>query len=885
MHKLGFTLASLLDHICYGNELGRSASALKKARRDLRRSPLLPRILDHLHTTPRTQHKGKNALGAVEPLETWALTTSTRIFRKELLDFSTAMGCDLSDIVNEESLKNLTFQSILDEVEAHAPRLFNVLLEICRGRRQEGNRRSEKDSCVVLFISGLSYQVSQRNNRTQMFVCIYMRAKSAPKSLYTFYQHCGISLSHGWGLNAVKTVSLEAMEKAVDTFSKQACILVHDNLRFPFKVKHRGGDNISATDNGTAITMIPLPDEATAVLNDPSRFVDHRRRIKELYLSQNMRFLQPSDFHLPQQDALVNRRLKYNMIAALFRIPQLAELNLELEGHELLKPPPPIDQLPCGDQHRSKQFMLGTLDVEEASLSGNNTVIHETLKQLGIETNKQRQQLAASRLQIWVGDQLTVERGHGLTEIKQDDLNTFDRQDWIVWVPGWFHILMNLARSIYYIDFGTSTGLLLARDVATLGRSGLKTPTKQKGPAFHTLDEALHHILEARYRGLWIWATGVDNTQQLVEWVQKATPQDILEAANRIWSLRASNRALTTLDQQKSKTTTNEDLALESNIRLTSHLMLYEECRRSVRTGDVGLMELLLPRLLMFFAGAGNPKYAREMANMLQWQWHEAPPGLSDIIRRHAWIVNFNGKPDGFYAIDLRQELNNLSLRLHGPPAQSSSWEQYKQISPAMPVLSAVVDQFDRRFSDFHRSRKHYVPDAENDISRLLSRHATARIHDFVASRDCSSANTNLDAMEEGQQLVLYSDYLVDYAAQRQKYYGSTNTLEIYEDKNLDLETVVQAIKNTHMDPLAIIEPETTQDIGTQEIDHVTGAPTNSPPLSTTSGHPEANTNDQDEQSNDDQDGIDFLSQGVVELDAGLDEIASALEHLYIDIL
>jgi hypothetical protein len=56
--------------------------------------------------------------------------------------------------------------------------------------------------------------------------------------------------------------------------------------------------------------------------------------------------------------------------------------------------------------------------------------------------------------------------------------------------------------------------------------------------------------------------------------------------------------------------------------------MLFEETCRSVRFGDVGMLDLLLPRLLAYFNGAGNPNYAKMIASMLQWKLHEAPPGF-----------------------------------------------------------------------------------------------------------------------------------------------------------------------------------------------------------------------------------------------------------------
>ncbi|KAG9124280.1 hypothetical protein FRC07_012161, partial [Ceratobasidium sp. 392] len=169
MKTLGMRLDDFLDAVCYGNEHCRAPQRFRDARRHLRTSPHLASILDRLHMPPGLASQSKRAPDEAEPLERWASLAMGRIFRQELLDFSDAMQCDVEEIVNEETLKDLTFESILDEVESKCPRLFNALATICAGTRQDRQRKSDRDVtfCIVMFISALSYQVSQRNNRVQ----------------------------------------------------------------------------------------------------------------------------------------------------------------------------------------------------------------------------------------------------------------------------------------------------------------------------------------------------------------------------------------------------------------------------------------------------------------------------------------------------------------------------------------------------------------------------------------------------------------------------------------------------------------------------------------------------------------------------------------------
>ncbi|CUA73353.1 hypothetical protein RSOLAG22IIIB_10737 [Rhizoctonia solani] len=607
----------------------------------------------------------------------------------------------------------------------------------------------------------------------------------------------------------LKSVSAAAMNRAAKAFADGACVLVYDNYRARFGIKHQRMNHMTATDNGTTATILQLPPGVARLLNDPSNFAGHDLATKQCYINGNMRFLEPMDFHRPEDEVLINKRLRHNILAALFRIPEVASLELDVRNNPLLRAPDPVDQLPHGDDFISKQHMLGTMDYDEPTLAGNDNVLDDSFGQLGYKTPEAKVKLARSRKQYVVGDQLTHLRGETLQEIKRGEFNTLERHDWLIWIPGWFHILMNFGRAIYFEHYGASTGHLLARDVATLGWAGLKQPTRNKGPDFHLLDEAFPIILDFRYRTLWLWVAGVNNMQELAEWTKSATAEQLQLATNKIWTERASSRALQLLDDQKTQTITkngrkktteiqNEDKALEASICLQRDLMLYEELRRAIRFGDVGQMEILLPKLLIYFAGSKRWNYTRMLTSLLQWHWNETPPGFAEAARRYAWLVNFNGKPDGFYEVDRRQELNNLMLRLNGPTSQSSTWERHREMSPAMPIFSAVIDQCDRQMSGFYHSRQHRIRSGEDDIMGLMERHRAAKIFEFDSIRVVKKGDANKNVMEEGEQVLIGSKYLQEFAAERQTTHGPSNLLEISEIDGLPIQDVVQRVERAY---------------------------------------------------------------------------------------
>lgn len=220
----------------------------------------------------------------------------------------------------------------------------------------------------------------------------------------------------------------------------------------------------------------------------------------------------------------------------------------------------------------------------------------------------------------WVGDSLTVQRLRQLQRMKADDSNFLERLQHLVLAFGWMHLDMNLCNSIFYHSYSETSNSGLARDAAALRRSGLKKPTRSRGPPYHIADEFFQHTTTARMRELWLWASGTTTIDDLVTWVNKSTHKEIQQAAERIWNERTSNRAL---EAHKN------DPSLCNSIAINRDLLLRHEVWYAIQHGDVGRMEYALPHLLLFFSGAGSSNYAREIAEVLHWRQFEAPPGVA----------------------------------------------------------------------------------------------------------------------------------------------------------------------------------------------------------------------------------------------------------------
>ncbi|THH33077.1 hypothetical protein EUX98_g1090 [Antrodiella citrinella] len=184
----------------------------------------------------------------------------------------------------------------------------------------------------------------------------------------------------------------------------------------------------------------------------------------------------------------------------------------------------------------SNHFDSGTT---ESSYDGNDRVLHEFFSQLGINTPAQKKEFASLETLVWVGDLLTTSRIRGLKKFRCEDLNSFERLDFLEEMFGWFHAQIAAEHSLHSQYYGTRAGggLVLSFDI--LERKGLRTLSVQ-GDFHHHMKEALHHIAEARFRGLWMLLGKVDCLRDL----RQKSPDELKKLAEQIVTNYSSTKAL-----------------------------------------------------------------------------------------------------------------------------------------------------------------------------------------------------------------------------------------------------------------------------------------------------------------------------------------------------
>jgi hypothetical protein len=257
----------------------------------------------------------------------------------------------------------------------------------------------------MMIISMLSYTRTHHRNRFQKLFAIYLKFRGLSAKGFDTLHALALTMSHKWTGNAVGRISKQSMQEVVDLMQNFPWLISHDNVQIPFRVFSQRIDNQGEFGNGTAATVYikrnatQLPKLANSNLKK-SRAAGMRNALTELDIVDlaNMSF--------PR----IQAHATHQVLRFLLESPQFDFKTYSGKDSPLLKAPPPIDQLPTGPEHITLQYLLGTVNIPEASYADNDRLMDEFFNQIGWNNVSERMKVAMSKVVAWVGDQLTVDR-------------------------------------------------------------------------------------------------------------------------------------------------------------------------------------------------------------------------------------------------------------------------------------------------------------------------------------------------------------------------------------------------------------------------------------------------------------------------------------------
>jgi hypothetical protein len=463
-----------------------------------------------------------------------------------------------------------------------------------------------------MTISMLAYTRSHHSNRIQKLFAVYLKFRGLSAKAFDTLHALAFTMSHKWTADAVGKISKAVMEEVLILMEKYQWLISHDNVNIPFRVFSQRLDNFKEFGSGSAATVY-IKRSAAALSDSVGRDLQEcrARGIKQPLTARDI-------FDIGQKSyPRVYKQATYHVLRFLLDSPEFDLSSYDPRKRAEFIPPPPVHELPCGEDHITLQFLLGTVNIPEASYEDNERLLKEWFKQLGLDNPEARKKLGLQKIIAWVGDQLTVDRLRGLHLFHGEDSNSFERMDWLVLVFGWLHLQMAFINSLRKQYMGTSSGRGVMHTVNLLNRKGL-TNDNVKGPYHHDMEEAIYHMLEAHLLVDWLKVSGASSLDEL----RNKTPQELFELADELVHHHASSEAL---DDMNEKPSSQQDEVKYQTIMFNRDALQYVVLDHAIKHGDVGLMEDMLPHLLFRFAGSKNSKYTIEVLELLQGLHREWP--------------------------------------------------------------------------------------------------------------------------------------------------------------------------------------------------------------------------------------------------------------------
>ncbi|KII86509.1 hypothetical protein PLICRDRAFT_114722 [Plicaturopsis crispa FD-325 SS-3] len=759
---LGLDLPIFLDALSwggdenYGSGTPSEARSIQYARSSLLHSKELPGILERWWKPPRSKKsKRSRPKGAKTSMEAFAVKCVDSVREREMKGVAELLRSPSGEDLKEETLTSINFDEMGEEIRARAPTVWTLLRGAAYSAKQEKrNKMKNPDKVrrmviayrvVLMTIAMLAYTRNHRHGRMQKMFAVYLKFRGLSAKAFDTLHALGVTMSHKWTCNAVETMSKNAMTEVVNMIQQHPFFISHDNVNIPFRVFSQRLDNKGEFGNGTAATVY-VKRNAKQLPKDENRNLQETRAEG---LKKPLEILEIMEMDL-ESAGRIQDRMCDEVLQFLIGSPEF-DLKTYVHGDSaLLQRLPAVRPLPCGPENITLQYMLGTVDIPEASYADNDRLLIEWLRQLRKDAPDEKRRLALEQLIVWVGDQLTVDRIRGLFKARAEDLNSYDRMDWIVPAFGWLHLEMAVENSIHKQYLGTSSGRGLAHDFAVLERKGLSS-VLTKGPFHHNLQEALYHIAEAHIRIDLCMVAGVSDLKEL----RKKSPEELVELARAVVEEHASTAAIDKISHGTSED--KQDEIKRQTIMFNRDVLQYIVLDHAIKHGDVGIMEDSLPQLLratihvryiLFrFQGSGQSNYATEILELLQNLRREWPEELREFVITNCWLLNFGGRRDGFVPVDMAQEHNIKDIKVR----PNIDWAYLKKMHPAVRIIRALSQHMEQDFGTLNRGNKHGIPKKDRDVRKLQDSYLASRTHEtYPNGRKAKSENRALDVVNVG---------------------------------------------------------------------------------------------------------------------------------------
>lgn len=326
--------------------------------------------------------------------------------------------------------------------------------------------------------------------------------------------------------------------------------------------------------------------------------------------------------------------------------------------------------------NKTRYWQLGAIFEDEGTLSGTYAVHRNIfIDQLRLRKSATPTKYDDFHDRLWLvhGDQLISHHIRSVKAAQTEALLPFDRRDWMLGVPAWFHIQMNLLNTIvrthWASDYsGYEAHHCLSADITMWNRSC----SSRDNAKYHQIEPIATQGFTGRVAALFYSAMQergyfngcndnfLANTDYINEIISSLKPPQFLQLVEDVrlaaFTLNAWNGD--GLDKQP-----HNDTEFRTMCRMLQEMELFLTVRHAVKNADIGMLRRLVDPLIIVFFGASQHNYGREM---LYYRWLLSPVNTPEL--QHAilasGIVNWPGRATTHKPIDLGHEHMNGNIAI-----------------------------------------------------------------------------------------------------------------------------------------------------------------------------------------------------------------------------
>jgi hypothetical protein len=569
---------------------------------------------------------------------------------------------DAQEEEDEEDMeKNVTAEEDTDKDGA-------VVRRCCR------NPRSVR-GCIAAM---LMFMRSRRCNAFQTVMGIFLHCIGCPRRGLEVLSSLGLSVSYDQVRRALRSLTKDTLKQVQKAVLENDWHVVYDNINIAMKHHHQRVDKRDTFDNGTAATVILIPNE-NAKDDEPIPVLCPKTKRSE-----------PSAlifFPTPTDRTMFRAACRTHLSAAIAR-------SLPHASTACVIPMQTIDEI---DVRKTIAFPLPTMKIDESTISGNLAVLESITR---IDLRLSDTWFDSARNIIVGGDQMTVARLLSLKIHRAIESDPYGGLDWVHPTPQLFHLQMILCSTIYKTHLGAdaNTPGSLASFISLLESKGFN---KEK-PEFKATNELMRIVFDAMSMVLWESLHDADTPAEL----DMSRVVDII--INAIADLKQATPSL------NGRLCTTADI---NALYFLRDMTVFIEFSDAITAGDRGRIRCILPTIALMMHGGGNSNYALELLRLLYGMRYAWTPEWEKRVLS-SMLVNPKGVSCGWMPTDMYQENNNYLIKtIFAAKGSNMSWEYLRDlISPNIRTFQDIARLFERGVDSKYNSTAHKKPSTKEDV-------------------------------------------------------------------------------------------------------------------------------------------------------------------------